>query len=236
MPHWLTTFGLGVLALVAVALVVLAFSPPATAPVGAASQPPITAPPTATPTPHLSVTFLGDSYTGGSSNDSGANARWPALVSLPSGAARQVLAIGGAGYVATSSQGGPFSVMQSQVNADADYVVIWASRNDTTDVVSVRNAAEKLYSAIQTTAPNAQLIVISPVWLSSDVPQNIINNRIATKAAAKAAGATYVDALKSNWMEDLPDLIGKDGVHPNDAGHAYLAKKIGAALTKIIAG
>ena len=36
----------------------------------------------------------------------------------------------------------------------------------------------------------------------------------------------FVDPLAEGWFVGRPDLIGADGVHPNDAGHAYLAEKI----------
>ena len=40
------------------------------------------------------------------------------------------------------------------------------------------------------------------------------------------AGATFVDPIAERWFVDRPDLIGRDGVHPTDAGHAYMADKI----------
>ncbi|MGA7055683.1 MAG: SGNH/GDSL hydrolase family protein, partial [Mycobacterium sp.] len=36
----------------------------------------------------------------------------------------------------------------------------------------------------------------------------------------------FVDPIGDRWFVDRPDLIGADGVHPTDAGHAYLAAKI----------
>jgi len=36
----------------------------------------------------------------------------------------------------------------------------------------------------------------------------------------------FIDPLVEGWFVGRPDLIGSDGVHPNDAGHAYLAAKI----------
>ena len=54
--------------------------------------------------------------------------------------------------------------------------------------------------------------------------------------SGRAAGATFVDPIADRWFVGRPDLIGADGVHPNDAGHAYIADKIapliGAQLTR----
>ena len=43
---------------------------------------------------------------------------------------------------------------------------------------------------------------------------------------AHAVGAEFVDPIADRWFVDRPDLIGADGVHPTDAGHAYMADKI----------
>lgn len=43
---------------------------------------------------------------------------------------------------------------------------------------------------------------------------------------AQLAGATFVDPIAARWFVSRPDLIGADGVHPTDAGHAYMAGKI----------
>ncbi|ETB08755.1 hypothetical protein O980_21950 [Mycobacterium avium subsp. paratuberculosis 08-8281] len=42
----------------------------------------------------------------------------------------------------------------------------------------------------------------------------------------RAAGATFIDPIAEHWFVGRPDLIGADGVHPNDAGHQYMADKI----------
>ncbi|MEN0140388.1 MAG: SGNH/GDSL hydrolase family protein, partial [Rhodococcus sp. (in: high G+C Gram-positive bacteria)] len=34
------------------------------------------------------------------------------------------------------------------------------------------------------------------------------------------------DPIAAGWFVDRPDLIGRDGVHPTNAGHVYMADKI----------
>ena len=62
--------------------------------------------------------------------------------------------------------------------------------------------------------------------------------RDALKYQAGVAGATFVDPIAAGWFVGRPDLIGKDGVHPTDAGHAYMADKIAplirAQLSRLI--
>jgi len=48
---------------------------------------------------------------------------------------------------------------------------------------------------------------------------------------ARAMGAVFVDPLAEGWFVGRPDLIGPDGVHPTDAGHAYLAEKIAPLIS-----
>jgi lysophospholipase L1-like esterase len=43
---------------------------------------------------------------------------------------------------------------------------------------------------------------------------------------AGTIGATFVDPIAEHWFVGRPDLIGADGVHPNDAGHQYMADRI----------
>jgi lysophospholipase L1-like esterase len=69
-------------------------------------------------------------------------------------------------------------------------------------------------------------LVIGPPWPTVDVPDSVLQIRDVLNAEARAAGAAFVDPIGAHWFVDRPDLIGPDGVHPNDAGHRYLADKI----------
>ena len=49
---------------------------------------------------------------------------------------------------------------------------------------------------------------------------------------------TFFDPIAQGWFVGRPELIGSDGIHPTDAGHAYMADKIapliGAQLARQI--
>jgi lysophospholipase L1-like esterase len=66
----------------------------------------------------------------------------------------------------------------------------------------------------------------------------VLGIRDALKYQAGVAGATFIDPIAQGWFVGRPELIGKDGVHPTDAGHAYMAEKIapliGAQLARQI--
>ena len=75
-------------------------------------------------------------------------------------------------------------------------------------------------------APTAALLVIGPPWPTADVPASVTLIRDVLGADARTVGATFVDPIAERWFVGRPELIGKDGVHPTDAGHAYMADKI----------
>jgi lysophospholipase L1-like esterase len=81
-------------------------------------------------------------------------------------------------------------------------------------------------------------LVIGPPWPTADPPDTVLRIRDALKYQAGVAGATFIDPIAAGWFVGRPELIGKDGIHPTDAGHAYMAAKIapliGAQLARQI--
>jgi len=75
-------------------------------------------------------------------------------------------------------------------------------------------------------APSARFLVIGPPWPTDNPPADVLALRDSLRNQAVAVGAVFIDPLVEGWFVGRPDLIGSDGVHPNDAGHAYLAAKI----------
>jgi hypothetical protein len=75
-------------------------------------------------------------------------------------------------------------------------------------------------------APSSKLLVIGPPWPTADPPFDVLYVRDILSSQAYDAGATFIDPISEGWFVGRPDLIGPDGVHPNDAGHAYMADKI----------
>ena len=75
-------------------------------------------------------------------------------------------------------------------------------------------------------APSSKLLVIGPPW--TDPIRRWMSSMFATSSAVRPTtpGATFVDPISEGWFVGRPDLIGPDGIHPNDAGHAYMAEKI----------
>ena len=120
---------------------------------------------------------------------------------------------------------------------DADVVVVFGSRNDKfLPAAEVKSQAVAVFDAVRAQSPSADLVVIGPAW-DDDVPPNeLFLARDAVASAAADAGALFVDPLAEEWLLDRPELIGLDGVHPNDAGHAYLAGLIEPSLREVLVG
>ena len=180
---------------------------------------------------HIAV--IGDSYTTGT-NEGGLGPRaWPTLAwRTLAGRGLQVtadvVAEGGAGYVARGNLGGIFADLTSRaVQPDDSLVVFFGSRNDKdSDPVAIASMCRDALAQAQRTAPSARLLVIGPPWPTADVPPNVLRIRDILKAAAANVGAAFFDPIAAGWFVGRPDLIGVDGVHPTDAGHAYMADRI----------
>lgn len=179
------------------------------------------------------VAVIGDSYTTGT-NEGGLGARswpsraWQVLSARGSRVSADVAAEGRAGYAVTGDHGSIFEDLTAHaVQSDDALVVFFGSRND--QGVDPGLLIEKTHAALDLArrlAPAARLLVIGPPWPTADVPPSMYLIRDILGGAAGAAGATFIDPIAEHWFVGRPDLIGADGVHPNDAGHQYMADKI----------
>jgi lysophospholipase L1-like esterase len=183
------------------------------------------------PVDHIAV--IGDSYTTGS-NEGGLGARtwtslaWQLLARQGVQLSADVASEGRAGYGVRGDRNSLFVDLTARaVKPDDVLVVFFGSRNDQgVDPVSLWTMANTNFDLVRRTAPAARLLVIGPPWPTADVPESVLRIRDILGAAARTAGATFVDPLAEGWFVGRPELIGADGVHPTDAGHAYMADKI----------
>jgi lysophospholipase L1-like esterase len=224
-------FGLGVAAVVAVVLVGTAIVSARTASVDAVPE---VMPTIDAPVDILNVAFVGDSYTGGTSLDSGEDARWPALLAAQLGFKADLTTRGGAGYVQATDSGVNFPVLATRIANDPEVVVVFGSRNDDEGYEAVREGAARTYATIFREHPDTKLLVVGPPWVSANTPAWLLEARDATRDAAAEAGATYVDPIAESWF-NADGLIGSDGVNPTDAGHALIASKIYPAISALLA-
>jgi lysophospholipase L1-like esterase len=190
---------------------------------------------------HIAV--VGDSYTTGGDlgglGSKGWTARtWQLLARQGIPVTADVAAEGGAGYGTRGNHGSVFEDLTADaVGPDDSLVVYFGSRNDQgVDPARLSILAWGTLQLARRTAPSAKFLVIGPPWPTADPPDAVLSIREALKYQAGVAGATFIDPIAAGWFVGRPELIGKDGVHPTDAGHAYMAEKIapliGAQLSR----
>jgi lysophospholipase L1-like esterase len=179
------------------------------------------------------VAVIGDSYTTGTDEGGLGPKSWTARAWQTLGArgvriAADVEAEGKAGYEVPGDHGSIFEDLTARaVKPNDALVVFFGSRNDEgVDPELLSDRALATFDLARRYAPLARFLVIGPPWPTADVPGSMLQVRDVLNARARAAGAAFVDPIGDGWFVDRPDLIGPDGVHPNDAGHEYLADKI----------
>jgi lysophospholipase L1-like esterase len=185
------------------------------------------------------LAVYGDSYSAGGRQGGKGAAGWPAIVAERLDADLRLHAAGGAGYV-NGSQAADETFLDQVRGApepDADIVVVFGSRNDKfLPVDDVKRQAAAVYEVIRSASSSARLVVIGPAWDDDVPPDELFRTRDAVSSAAVAAGALFVDPLAQEWLLGRTELIGTDGVHPNDAGHAYVADLIEPVLRDALLG
>jgi lysophospholipase L1-like esterase len=189
------------------------------------------------------VAVIGDSYTTGT-DEGGQGPRawtaraWQTLAQRGVRVGADVAAEGKAGYAVPGDRGSIFEDLTARaVKPDDALVVFFGSRNDQgVDPGLLADKVRDTFVMARRFAPTARFLVIGPPWPTADVPGSVLQIRDVLNARARAAGAAFVDPIGDRWFVDRPDLIGVDGVHPNDAGHEYLANMIAPLIRMQLSG
>ncbi|MCU1587900.1 MAG: lysophospholipase L1-like esterase, partial [Frankiales bacterium] len=72
---------------------------------------------------------------------------------------------------------------------------------------------------------------IGPFYPTMPPPAAVLATRDVLADVARYVGATFLDPIAGNWLD--PSLIGPDGIHPTNAGHAAIAARLAAELLKL---
>ncbi|SCX30463.1 Lysophospholipase L1 [Mycolicibacterium fluoranthenivorans] len=198
---------------------------------------------TASPQPDATyVSIIGDLYTAGSPSEGEGRKSWPSIAEgiLRDQGVRITLNIGakrGSGYAWHSW---PRSVVfidqvRQVVGSNTKLVIIFGSASDQGNPPSQLNLlVEHTLAEAKAKAPNAKLLIIGPAWALDDPPSGLLQARDVVKAQAEAAGALFVDPLAEAWFAGKPELLGKDGDRPNDAGHVFMAEQIAPLMAQLL--
>ena len=179
------------------------------------------------------VAVVGDSYTtgtdeGGRGPQSWTAQAWQLLAAQGLTVNADVAAEGGAGYGVRGNHGSVFEDLTVRaVKRDDVLVVFFGSRNDQpVDQQKFPLMVGETFQIARHVAPSAKFLVIGPPWPTANPPADVLTVRDTLRNQAVAVGAVFIDPIVEGWFVGRPDLVGTDGVHPTDAGHAYLAQKI----------
>lgn len=181
----------------------------------------------------VEIAVIGDSYTSGSRMDSGPGARWPARLNAAYPWDFADFAIGGTGYLNRGTGDFPTFVerVPEVVAAQPEVVIVEGGHNDTGfPVGDVQAAAAEVLDELRTGLPDAQFIVVGVIW-PGQPPLLVQQLNQGLQIAATQAGAYFVNPLAEGWFQgESQALIGEDGTHPTDDGHAFLADRFAANL------
>lgn len=196
-----------------------------------------------TPTARTGVptaAFIGDSYSAGT-GATGFNTRFTTLVSAYEGWSSNSFAYGGTGYLRAVTKNGAVGcgvdicprygdVISRVARYNPTIVVVSGGRNDVTEnMPEVATAIEEFYRDLRRKLPKAIIYSTSPIWDDRTPPAQLKQIQAEVRTAVESVDGTYIDIGEP--LRGKPDLVAKDGVHPNNAGHAAIAHAVEVALS-----
>jgi lysophospholipase L1-like esterase len=185
--------------------------------------------------PGARAVFLGDSYTTGWKGAGIGSHGWPALLSAAQGWRAINLAVAGTGFINPGWTNQPVGARVSEaIRQRPDVVFIAAGHNDSRwSAAATGQAADEAIDRLHHALPDAQLVIVGPIWPSGTAPSRCLQLRDHLRRTAASVGAIFVDPLAEGWfVGSNRRFIGADGIHPTDAGHRVMADRILGALAR----
>lgn len=181
------------------------------------------------------VAFYGDSYTLGTGASASAH-RWSTIICAERGWREFNPSVNGLGFINNRHNYGDGDLPSQIIASYPDIVFVTIGLNDN---FSFEIAEDRIRTQISTdlkylrlSLPIARFIVVEPFWYTDDRPDSLSIITSWIKAAAEFIDADYI-AGASHWLEHRPELMARDGLHPNDEGYAVIAERMDAALAEL---
>jgi len=179
------------------------------------------------------VVFLGDSYTTGLNGAGTGRRGWPAIVARTLGWRATNLAVAGTGFMNPGWTNQPVGTrVAAAIRQKPDVVVIAAGHNDSRwSAATTARAADVVLDRLHRALPDALLVVVAPIWSNGSPPTRCLDLRDHLRRTARSIHAIFVDPLADRWFAGTRQrLIGRDGIHPTDSGHRFIADRILEAI------
>jgi lysophospholipase L1-like esterase len=183
--------------------------------------------------PRPVAAFLGDSYTSGWAGAGVGRAGWPAIVGGEHGWRVKNYAVAGTGFVNPGWTGQPMRTrIQAVLRLQPGVVFVAGGHNDRRYGSSRAGAAaDSVIRHLRAGLPDALIVVVGPIWQDGRPPASIKGLRDHLRRAARAVDALFIDPISERWFAGSAHrFIGRDGIHPTNAGHRHLAARVLAAL------
>jgi lysophospholipase L1-like esterase len=184
----------------------------------------------------VKAVVLGDSYTSGW-NGAGIGSRgWPALVGANRGWKVVNLSVAGTGFMNPGWTGRTIgSRVDAAVRQKPGVVIVAGGHNDSAWAASTTSrAAVSAIDHLHAALPDALIVIVAPIWQNGSPPTRCLILRDALRRKAAEIGAVFIDPLAEHWFAGPSHrFIGSDGLHPTNAGHAWLATRILAGLSGV---
>lgn len=179
------------------------------------------------------VAFYGDSYTLGTGATDPAN-RWSTVICADRGWAEYNPSVNGLGFVNNRGRGGDLPALIVAQEPDIVFVTMGLNDNFAYDVAGtrIRDQIEADFTLLTTELPDARLIVVEPFWYTDVRPDSVEVVIAWVRDAAARFGADWIGGA-SHWIEGHPEWMAPDGLHPNDAGYAEMARRMDAELAAL---
>ena len=188
--------------------------------------------------------FLGDSYTVGE-RGSQPEYTYAAATARLLGWQPVLAGRGGTGFVAGSQRRQSFGTLfESQLGwrPAPDLLIVSGGHNDWSyPPQQVAAAAQELLERARGRWPDSRMVLIGPIWGNQTPPRGAVAVRDALREVARRLQIPFVDPIAERWFTgnrahgtgNAARYIQRDGTHPNQEGHRYLATRLVESLKRL---
>ncbi|MBO2458894.1 SGNH/GDSL hydrolase family protein [Actinomadura violacea] len=189
------------------------------------------------------VFFLGDSYTVG---DRGVQPETTYASATGRLMGWQVVVEGraGTGFVKTVGGEAFLQLFESQLGwrPAPDLLIVSGGHNDwRVPPPRVAAAARTLLERARQRWPGTHIVLMGPLWGNDTPPPNELGVRNALRNLATQMAVPFIDPLAERWITgnrlthrgNAPQYIKRDGTHPDEAGHRYVATRLAADVKRL---
>ncbi|WP_430868306.1 SGNH/GDSL hydrolase family protein [Demequina aurantiaca] len=200
---------------------------------GCAGQPaPVAEPATASADAPV-VLFLGDSYTEGTGlATEDLQSRWSTVLADRRGWQEVNAGCNGSGYTRPGATcGNTYAERLPSLDAsDPDIVIVSGGVNDLgATPETIDSQVSQTFTELRDTFPGAQLYAVNGIYYTGNETPPLLDylNESVSSAVTRVEG-TYLNI--GDPLLGHPELMARDGLHPNPAGHLLIADLTQSAL------